>query len=155
MISRKIAVLIGVALGVAIALPTSFALLTQEGAREARINDISILCEREECLSFYIWGIVKDISADSLTLVQASEAEDNSNSSITLSPFSGVSLLSCSKDDGTECNRITYDEIQIGTLACAHARLNPDGTFNVDRIFFNSVCTTDVPVNPHQNSVAN
>ena len=131
---------IGIAIGLALGLAIAIAVSMQQRVPLTGIRDNSITCEKEECLDFYIWGIIKEISANSLTLVQVNEtATANSSSSVTIAPFSGAALLWCT-GDGPSCDRTTYDKIPTGTLACAHARLNPDGSFDINRIFFNTAC---------------
>jgi hypothetical protein len=145
MLNWKVALPIGLAIGVAAALPIAFMLSAQSGKTgENNIRDDSIKCESEECLSFYIWGIVRDISDDSMTVVQSNQTESHNNSSITIAK--GPRLLWCG-EDGRGCDQTAFDKIPLGTLACAHARLNPDGSFAVDTIFFNTVCTTQIQLN--------
>jgi hypothetical protein len=118
--------------------------VTQEGRAEFAIRDNSVNCETEECLSFYIWGIVRDISSDSLTLVQSNQTESKDDNSITVAHIQGPRLLWCA-GGVSGCSIITYDKVPLGTLACAHARLNPDGSFSIDTIFFNTGCATQIP----------
>ncbi len=141
---------IGCAIGAAVTLSVIL-VFQQATGRDNRfifINDntrgLSINCEKIECIDFYLFAFVKDISSDSLSLVRSLDqvTDPASKPVITMSISEGSPLFWCAEN---QCERTTYDKIPIGSYGCAHSRLNPDGSFTVSRFFFNLVCTTQTP----------
>lgn len=138
----KMALPIGIAIGVAITLPVAFAFF-QNTTNNSLLDSID--CERIECFDFQFTGNVESISADSLTIIQSlNESESEHETAITWRIGPSSPLFWCT-GDGPECAGTTYDMIPEGSPVCVYARLNPDGSFDVSRFFFNTVCTLQVP----------
>jgi hypothetical protein len=135
---------IGIAIGIAAAFSIAFASL--QGTGQDNNHFISINCKMAECIDFYLFGFVKEISADSLSLVQSLNHTDSGTDPVITMRIDGMNapLLWCSENPA-KCNITTYDKIPTGSYVCAHARLNPDGSFAVSRFFFNQVCTSNNP----------
>jgi len=139
----KIALPIGVAVGFVAALITTFAALKVPEKGEGGL--IQVNCERPECFDFQFTGIVKSISDDSLTIAQPLNGTGTERETVITWHTNPSSPLFWCTGDGPECAGTTYDAIPEGSPVCVYARLNPDGSFDVSRFFFNTVCTLQVP----------
>ena len=137
---------VGIAIGIGVGLA---AVPLSPGQATDRNGSTGILleCDRPECFDFYFSGVIEDISASSISIGQTPNATangaDSSTPVVTISIGPGAPLLLCTEN--TECALTSYDKIETGSPVCAHARLNPDGSFTVSRFFVNTVCSWQSP----------
>lgn len=135
---NKRSLTVGFSIGFASSLIISFAAVYFENnSRTVFLN-----CNEIECADLYLSGFVHSISNNSVSIVKSFEEttyEDQSMGTIINIHGDDSNMFWCKKNP-LQCERITYNNIPIGTNVCAHASLNSNGSFTVSRFFFNSVC---------------